>query len=60
MTLFGSAKRFALAQRFGKLAQRAVVREGRIKRLPPLSPWTRTRDLKPLAHEPFRIWWRRR
>ncbi len=59
--MFGSRSRFALAQRVGRVAQRAVVRRGVIRRLPPpLAAWTRTRDLKPLARESFRAWWRRR
>jgi L-lactate dehydrogenase complex protein LldF len=58
--LFGSRARFALAQRLGRLAQRALVRNGTIRRLPPpLAPWTNTRDLKPLARETFRMWWKR-
>ena len=58
---FAGPRRFSAAQRAGRLAQRAAVRDGVIRRLPPpLSAWTRTRDLKPLADEPFRSWWRRR
>ena len=58
--LFTGRKRFALAQRFGLLAQRPLVRGGVIRRLPrPLAGWTRTRDLKPLARVTFREWWRR-
>jgi L-lactate dehydrogenase complex protein LldF len=58
--LFGSRARFALAQRLGRLAQRALVRNGTIRRLPPpLAPWTNTRDLRPLARETFRMWWKR-
>jgi len=58
--LFGSRKRFALAERVGRLAQRPLARGGVIRRLPPpLDAWTRTRDLKPLARESFRDWWAR-
>jgi L-lactate dehydrogenase complex protein LldF len=58
--VFGSARRFALARRMARAAQRPLVRGGRIRRLPPpLSGWTKTRDLKPVAPESFREWWRR-
>ncbi len=58
---FGGPRRFALAQRLGRLLQRAVVRNGRIRHLPrPLAAWTATRDLRPVARETFREWWRRR
>ncbi|MFL5955059.1 MAG: LutB/LldF family L-lactate oxidation iron-sulfur protein [Gaiellaceae bacterium] len=59
--VFGSRTRFVLAQRIGRFVQRPLVRNGRIRRLPPpLAAWTRTRDLRPLAGESFRTWWRRR
>jgi L-lactate dehydrogenase complex protein LldF len=59
--IFGGRRRFALAQRLGRLGQLPFVRRGRISRLPaPLSGWTRTRDLRPLARESFRDWWERR
>jgi L-lactate dehydrogenase complex protein LldF len=58
--LFARPARFSLAQRFGRLAQRPLARDGPIRRLPPpLDAWTRTRDLKPLARESFREWWAR-
>jgi len=58
--LFGSRARFTLAQLLGRLAQRPLVRDGMIRRLPPpLRAWTRTRDLKPVARESFRMWWKR-
>jgi len=47
---FGSARRFALAERIGRLLQPFV----------PLRPWTRTRDLKRLPRQSFREWWSRR
>jgi L-lactate dehydrogenase complex protein LldF len=57
---FSSRRRFSLAERLGRLAQRPLARRGAIRRLPPpLGAWTRTRDLKPLAAESFRDWWRR-
>ena len=56
--LFSNPRRFALAQRLGRIAQRPLVRHGLIRRLPPpLSVWTRTRDLKPAARQSFREWW---
>jgi L-lactate dehydrogenase complex protein LldF len=59
--LFEGRRRFAFAQRLGRLAQRPFLREGTIRRLPgPLRAWTRTRDLHPLAGESFREWWERR
>jgi L-lactate dehydrogenase complex protein LldF len=57
---FGSRRRFALAERIGRVAQRPLARGGTIHRLPrPLEAWTRSRDLKPLARESFRDWWAR-
>jgi L-lactate dehydrogenase complex protein LldF len=59
--VFGSARRFALAQRAGRLAQRPLVRGGRIARLPrPLGAWTSSRDLRPVARRTLREWWSRR
>jgi L-lactate dehydrogenase complex protein LldF len=59
--LFGGPRRLAAAQRLGRAGQRPFVREGSIRRLPgPLAKWTGTRDLKPVAAESFRTWWRRR
>ena len=58
--VFGGPRRLAAAQRLGRLGQRPLVRAGAIRRLPPpLSKWTRTRDLRPVAAESFRSWWRR-
>jgi L-lactate dehydrogenase complex protein LldF len=58
--LFGSRARFTLAQRLGRLAQRPLVYRGAIRGLPPpLAAWTRTRDLKPIARQSFREWWKR-
>jgi L-lactate dehydrogenase complex protein LldF len=54
---FGSRRRFALAQRLARLAQRPFVRRGAIRRLPgPLGAWTRTRDLRPVARRSFLDW----
>jgi L-lactate dehydrogenase complex protein LldF len=58
--VFGGRRRFELAQRLGRLAQRPLVRGGAIRRLPrPLAAWTRTRDLKPVPRESFRAAWTR-
>jgi L-lactate dehydrogenase complex protein LldF len=58
--IFARPRRFAAAQRLGRLAQRPFIRHGMLTRLPgPLANWTRTRDLKPLAPESFRDWWQR-
>ncbi len=59
--IFASPRRFARALRIGRLAQRPFLRGATLTRLPgPLSAWTRTRDLHPLARESFRDWWNRR
>jgi L-lactate dehydrogenase complex protein LldF len=50
---FASERRFSRAQRIGRIVQRPLLRAGA------LSAWTRTRDLKPVAPESFREWWRR-
>jgi L-lactate dehydrogenase complex protein LldF len=53
--VFRSERRFALAQRLGRLAQPlAGVAPG------PLRGWTRARDLPSVARESFRDWWARR
>jgi L-lactate dehydrogenase complex protein LldF len=58
--IFGSPARFALAQRLGRTLQRPFIRAGVLRGLPPpLSRWTRTRDLKPLPPQTFRSWWKR-
>ena len=55
--LFSRPRGFAAAQRAGRLAGRG----GRIRRLPPpLSGWTRSRDLRAPARETFTSWWKRR
>jgi L-lactate dehydrogenase complex protein LldF len=47
---FGGRRRFAAAQRLGRLLQPVA----------PLRPWTRTRDLKRIPRRSFRSWWSRR
>jgi L-lactate dehydrogenase complex protein LldF len=50
--------RFRLFIRLSRLAQRVLVRRGRIRRAPfPLSRWTGGRDLPPVARETFRERW---
>lgn len=57
---FGSAGRFAAAQRAGRAAELPFVRDGLVRVLPPpLAGWTEGRDLRPVAHETFREWWAR-
>ena len=59
--VFGGRRRFMLGQRLARLTQRPFVRGGRIRRLPgPLHAWTSSRDLKPVAPQTFRDWWRSR
>jgi L-lactate dehydrogenase complex protein LldF len=51
---FARAGRLRLAQRLGRLLQRPLVRSGVIRRLPPpLSAWTDSRDLLPVAAVSF-------
>jgi L-lactate dehydrogenase complex protein LldF len=58
---FEGRRRFEVAQRLGRIAQRPFLRRGTIERLPgPLAGWTSTRDLRPLAGQSFREWWRER
>ena len=58
--VFGGPRRFGLAQRLGRLAQRPLLRGGVIRGLPGLlGGWTRGRDLRPVAGETFREWWSR-
>ncbi|MFB3739337.1 MAG: LutB/LldF family L-lactate oxidation iron-sulfur protein, partial [Candidatus Velamenicoccus archaeovorus] len=59
--LWGSERGYRWTARIGRLAQRAFVRRGWIRRAPfPLSRWTAGRDLPPLAAEPFHDRWARR
>ena len=56
--LFGGQNRMRLAQHLGRAAQRLVVRDGIISRMPgPLSAWTDTRDFPALPAQSFRDWW---
>ena len=59
--LLGNARLFALGLRAASVGQRPFLRRGVIKRLPPpLAGWTGTRDLKPVARQTFRRWWKAR
>jgi L-lactate dehydrogenase complex protein LldF len=58
---FQSKRRYALGQRLAASVMRQRSETGSLRRLPPpLSAWTRTRDLKWPAQASFRDWWRRR
>ena len=55
--LMSSPRRWRLAQRLSR-AGRLFARGGRIRRMPPpLSAWTRSRDLPVPPAETFREWW---
>jgi L-lactate dehydrogenase complex protein LldF len=56
---FAERGRYERAQRTGRQAQRPLVRDGWIERLPgALSAWTAARDMRPVAKQTFREWWR--
>jgi L-lactate dehydrogenase complex protein LldF len=58
--VFASRRLYELAQQIGRRVQWPLTRRGRIRRLPPpLSGWTTSRDLDPVAAESFRDWWQR-
>jgi L-lactate dehydrogenase complex protein LldF len=57
----GGRRRFALAGRLVRVGARLLARGGVMRRLPPpLSAWTRTRDLKAPVGQTFREWWNTR
>lgn len=59
--VFRSPRRLTLALRLTSRAQTPLIRDGVVHRLPPpLSAWTRTRNLRPFAVDTFRSWWRER
>lgn len=59
--LFGGPRRMAAARALGRVAQRALVQDGLISRLPgPLHGWTDSRDFPALPAQSFREWWKRR
>jgi L-lactate dehydrogenase complex protein LldF len=52
-------RRFELAQRLSRLGQRPLLRRGRIRWLPgKLGGWTKSRELRPVAPQSFRDWWK--
>jgi L-lactate dehydrogenase complex protein LldF len=57
--IFGSAARFRLAQRMGRIGLRLFTKkDGWIHFLPSLGArWTMTRDLRGLPDQTFREWW---
>jgi L-lactate utilization protein LutC/NAD-dependent dihydropyrimidine dehydrogenase PreA subunit len=59
--LFRSRRGYERAQRLARVAQRPLVRDGRVVGpVPgPLGAWKRERDLPAVADETFREWWRR-
>jgi L-lactate dehydrogenase complex protein LldF len=59
---FASAGRYERAQRTGRRAQGPLVNHGWIERVPggALSGWTNARDLRPIAAQTFREWWKER
>ncbi len=59
--VFSGRRSFERAQRLGRLAQKAVVRDGVISKLPgELAGWTAMRDAYPVAPQTFREWWETR
>ena len=59
--VFASERRLAAAQALTSRFLRPLARKGVLRALPPpLSTWTRTRNLKAPATRSFRSWWRRR
>jgi L-lactate dehydrogenase complex protein LldF len=59
--LFANPKRFARAQKMGRLGQRFFMKNDVIERLPgPFGGWTTTRDVFPVARQTFREWWKER
>src|SRR5215213_4428135 len=50
---------YKISSRAGRLAQKPLLRDGSVRPLPgPLSAWTDSRDLPPLAGKSFRELWR--
>jgi L-lactate dehydrogenase complex protein LldF len=58
---FGKRRSYERLQRLARVAQRPLVRDGAIGSAPgPLSAWTESRDMPPVAEQTFREWWRAR
>jgi L-lactate dehydrogenase complex protein LldF len=53
---FGGPRRF----RFAQALRQAFAVDGRIRRMPGLGGWTRSRDLPAVPDQTFREWWRKR
>ena len=50
---------YNISTKTGRVAQKPLLRDGSVRPLPgPLSGWTDSRDLPPLAEKPFRQLWR--
>lgn len=59
--VFADPRRFARAQKVGRMGQRFFMNGDVIERLPgQLGGWTSMRDVFPVATETFREWWSRR
>jgi len=59
--MFQSRRRYEAAQRLGRIGQTFFVRNGNLTNLPGMAgEWTKFRDLRPLAKQPFRDWWKSR
>jgi L-lactate dehydrogenase complex protein LldF len=56
---FSQRGRYERAQRTARVAQKPLVRDGWIERLPgELSGWTIARDLRAVPPQAFRDWWK--
>jgi L-lactate dehydrogenase complex protein LldF len=59
--VFSSRRRYEAAQKLARIGQWPLARHGEIERLPGgLAGWTAMRDLRPVARQTFREWWRGR
>ena len=59
--LFGGQNRMRMARHLGRIAQKLVVHDGIISRMPgPLAAWTTARDFPALPEQSFRDWWKGR
>ena len=56
--IFDKGSRFRHSQALARFVQRPFVEDGRIKWLPGLGAWTRTRELQSVPARSFREWWR--
>lgn len=59
--IFADEKRFEAAQALARIGQWPFARDGAIDALPPpLSAWTRFRELRAVPAQSFRAWWKAR